>query len=513
MKERTAMKSIRKIIVLYEQKLLSRRGIGAAVNLPHTTVADYINRYGDSSLDLEEVKSLTDREIYDKLFIAPRSRDHSSDSILPDFSYIHTELHRPHVTRQLLWEEYRERYPDGLGYSQFCQRYNDYKKTLSISMRQVHRAGEKLFIDYSGSKVPYTDRVTGEVHSAEIFIAVLGASGYSYAEASANQRKESFVSSHINTFKYMEGITAVLVPDNLKSAVTQACFYDPGINRIYQDMAEHYNCVVIPARVRKPKDKSKVELSVSLVQRWILARLRNHHFSSIAQINEAIWPLLERLNDKKIRHLGKSRYELYKSLDKPALQGLPATDYILREIRICRVNIDYHIQLEGAFYSVPYQLVHKEVRAFYTSRTVEIFHETKQVAQHMRQHKKGYVSTHKEHMASSHRVWADMSPSRLVRWGAEYGASMQQLIESILKAKPHPELGFRTCLGILAHAKSVKDDQVLELTAQKMLTLKSYRVKHFKEIIKSKSYLLQKTEEEIPLPDQHENLRPSTYYN
>ena len=506
------MHTIRKILQLYEQKVLSNRNIGKAVNIPQSTIGDYIKRYKSSDLNRDDLIVLSDREIYNHLF-GQVTLARETKQPLPDFNYIHTELHRPHVTRQLLWEEYRQAHSDGLGYSQFCQKYSDYKKNLSLSMRQVHQAGEKLFIDYSGSKVPYTDPVTGLVHHAEIFTAVLGASGYTYAEASVNQSKESFANSHINTFKYINGVPVVLVPDNLKSAVIEASFFDAQINSTYQDMANHYGCVVIPARVRKPKDKSKVELAVLLVQRWILARLRNHHFNSIHEINEAIWPLLKRLNDKKMRHLGKSRYELYQQLDLPALKNLPTTDYILRENKICRVNIDYHIQLAGCYYSVPYQLAHKEVRVYYSSQSVEIFYENKQVAVHLKLFQKGAVSTQKDHMASSHRAWSDFSPSRLIRWGANYGTSMEQLIEDILSSKPHPELGFKTCLGILSHAKTIEDPQILELTAKKMLTLKSYRVKHFKAILKSKSYLPQPMEEELPLPQNHNNLRNPAIYH
>lgn len=507
------MKVIRKVLLLYEQKLLSTREISRSLDLPRATVSDYIQRYKGSQMALDDIPSLSDREIYERLFEKPPSRRGLRPDHLPDFAYIHQELRRPHVTRQLLWEEYRERCPEGLGYSQFCQRYKDYSKQISISMRQTHKAGEKLFIDYAGTKVPYTDPRTGTVHYASVFTAVLGASGYTYAEATKDQKARSFIGATIQSFHYMEGVANILVPDNTRTAVTLASYYDPEINRTYQDMADHYGCVIIPARPRRPKDKSKVELGVCLVQRWILARLRNYHFTSIAELNEQITDLLDLLNDKKIRHLGKSRYELYLELDKPALLGLPPDDYVLREIKACRVNIDYHVQLEGCFYSVPYQLVHKEVWVYYTPQSVDIYYDNKRVALHKRLYHKGSVSTLKEHMASSHRVYAEFSPSRLIDWGAQYGRSMQELIEQILLSKPHPELGYRTCMGILTHAKTVNEPKILDLTAKKMLKLKSYRVRHFKEILKNKSYIVRDTEEELPLPPVHANLRnPSSYH-
>jgi transposase len=506
------MKVIRKVLLLYEQKLLSTREISRSLDLPRATVSDYIQRYKRSHLTPDDIPSLSDREIYERLFKTPGlRRKHRSDH-LPDFAYIHQELRRPHVTRQLLWEEYRERCPEGLSYSQFCQRYKDYSKQISISMRQTHKAGEKLFLDYAGSKIPYTDPQTGILHYASVFTAVLGASGYTYAEATQDEKKRSFISATIHSFHYMGGVTGVLVPDNTKAAVTTPAYYDPDINKTYQDMADHYGCVVIPARPRRPKDKSKVELGVCLVQRWILARMRNRHFTSIAEINENIDELLVLLNDKKIRHVGKSRYELYLELDKPSLASLPPDDYVLREIKACRVNIDYHIQLDGCFYSVPYQLAHKEVWVYYTAQSVDIYYENKRVAFHKRLYHKGSASTLKEHMASSHRIYAEFSPSRLIAWGSQYGKSMKELIEQILVSRTHPELGYRTCLGILTHAKTVKEPKILELTAQKMLELKSYRVKHFKEILKNKSYIVRETEEDLPLPPVHKNLRnPSSY--
>jgi len=470
------MKRIRTILKLSFVDGLSLRAIGLAVHQPHTTVKDYISRYKASELTMDDVDQLSDQDLYGKLFPLERRQPLTPPLHSPDYGWVHTELKRPHVTRQLLWEEYRKDTPEGLSYSQFCQNYIEYKKTLSISMRQTHLAGEKLFVDYAGTSIPYTDPITGVVHKTALFIGVLGASGAVYAESSPDQSTPSFIQSHIGCFHYFEGVPKILVPDNLKSAVIKADLYDPQLNSSYRDMAEYYGAVIIPARVRKPKDKAKAELGVLLVERWIVAALRNRLFHSIDEINQAIWDLLDRLNSKMIRGLGKSRHELYQELDKPALQALPAEPYILREMKQCRVNIDYHIQLKGAYYSVPYQLAHREVTAIYSARTVEIYHDNRCVASHVRQTCKGAVSTQAEHMASSHRVWAEYSPSRLIGWGARYGPFMKRLIEDILISKPHPELGFRTCLGILNHAKGVESHFALEMTAQRMLELKSYRV-------------------------------------
>mgnify|MGYP000347907834 FL=1 len=373
---RLKMKHIRKIIELSELTDLSVRAIRNALNLPRSTVNDYLTAYKASDLTLELIQSLNDDQIYTALF---GDKTKGSARPLPDFAKMNTELKKKHVTRYLLWEEYREKHPDGLGYSQFCEHYRLWSKKVSVSMRQTHKAGEKLFVDYSGLTMEVIDPKTGEISKAEVFVAALGASGYSYAEASMSQKKHDFIASHVRAFRFYNGVTEVLVPDNLKSAVTRANWYEPDINESYQDMADHYGTVVLPARPYKPKDKSKAELSVKLVQRWILARLRHIKFFSLHELNEAIWELLDDLNNRKMRHLGKSRRELFEALDQPALKALPDRTYIYRDFKDCKVNIDYHILLEKDLYSVPYQLAGEVVNARYTSTTVEIYHKDKRV--------------------------------------------------------------------------------------------------------------------------------------
>ena len=373
---RLKMKHIRKIIELSELTDLSVRAIRNALNLPRSTVNDYLTAYKASDLTLELIQSLNDDQIYTALF---GDKTKGSARPLPDFAKMNTELKKKHVTRYLLWEEYREKHPDGLGYSQFCEHYRLWSKKVSVSMRQTHKAGEKLFVDYSGLTMEVIDPKTGEISKAEVFVAALGASGYSYAEASMSQKKHDFIASHVRAFRFYNGVTEVLVPDNLKSAVTRANWYEPDINESYQDMADHYGTGGLPARPYKPKDKSKAELSVKLVQRWILARLRHIKFFSLHELNEAIWELLDDLNNRKMRHLGKSRRELFEALDQPALKALPDRTYIYRDFKDCKVNIDYHILLEKDLYSVPYQLAGEVVNARYTSTTVEIYHKDKRV--------------------------------------------------------------------------------------------------------------------------------------
>ncbi|MEA3288188.1 MAG: IS21 family transposase [Candidatus Marinimicrobia bacterium] len=504
------MKHIRKIIELHERSGLSVRQIKNALNLPRSTVSDYLKAWGDSDLSLKQMESLNDDQVYTALF---GSKVQKSRRPLPDFSKMHTELKKKHVTRSLLWEEYREQHPKGLGYSQFCEHYRLWSKKVNVSMRQVHKAGEKLFVDYSGLTMEVIDPKTGEISKAEVFVAALGASGYSYAEASMSQQKQDFITSHIRAFQFYGGVTEVLVPDNLRSAVTRANWYDPDINESYQDMADHYGTVVVPARPYKPKDKSKAELSVKLVQRWILARLRHRQFFSLHELNEAIWELLEDLNHRKMRHLNKSRRELFEELDQPALKALPERAYIYKDFKDCKVNIDYHIQLESDYYSVPYQLAGKVVRARYTSTTVEIYHENKRVATHPRGPGKGIAATITDHMASAHKAMAEWTPSKVISWGKGYGPTTGDLFEKIMADKPHPEMGFRTCLGILSRAKG-EDNSRVEAVSKRMLELKLYRVKNFKNILSNKTYsqTLDEPLEMTPPDSHHENVRGQQCY-
>lgn len=505
------MLTIRRIITLREKSGLSIRQIARALNTPSSTVEDYIRRYKNSGLTVLDLSTKTSTEIYTKLF-CEKVRKPSYRKPLPDFQVIHSELKQKHVTRQLLWEEYRELHPDGYSYTQFCDLYRDWSKSIIISMHQEHKAGEKMFIDYSGLTMDIINRSTGEISKAQIYVACLGASEYTFAEGVTSQDQQDFIQGTVDALHFFGGSPDIAVPDNLKSAVTKADRYEPKINAAFQDMAEHYQMAVIPARVRSPKDKSKVELSVKLVQRWILAKLRHREFFSIFQLNRAISELLGQLNGKTIRKLGQCRRELYEKLDKPALHPLPKQPYVYRESKVCRVNVDYHIELNKSYYSVPYQLIREQVMVYHSRKTVEIYHDNHRVAVHPRTYKIGKYMTISEHMPSSHRAHADWTPSRIISWGNSFGDHTGRLMEKIMEAKPHPENGFRTCLGILNHARKV-ETQVVEAASRKMLELRSYRLAHFREIIKNRTYQTDLPLSVDPPEGDHENIRGEEYYD
>jgi len=510
---RMKLRQIKKVLQSCYKAHLSIRQISKSLHKPKSTVSDYVARFSKSGLSIEELDTKSDNEIYSALFPAESKRPKQRlQKILPDLNKIHLELKKKYVTRELLWEEYKALYPHNhYGYTHFCNLYKAWEKRLNVSMRIDHKAGEKMFLDFSGLKWEIIDRNSGELKEVEIFVSALGASGYSYAEATLNQTSAVFIASSIHAFEFFAGVTEILVPDNLKAAVTKADKYDPQINDTFQDMADHYGCVVIPARPYKSKDKAKVELSVKLVQRWILARLRHQQFFSLAELNQAIFALLDYFNNRIIKRYGKSRKELYLQLDKPALKALPGRPYILREFKDCKVNIDYHIEVDGSFYSVPYQLAGEYVSAIYTTSNVEVFYNNKRVALHVRSYQKGAFCTKEEHMASAHRVYGKWTPSRLITWGGVFGIYTKELMSAILASKPHPEMGFRICIAILNTAKCHKDAHAIEMTSKKMLELKCYKVKHFKDILQNKTYESQEKSNAL-YPPQHSNLRGNNYY-
>ena len=507
--ERLSMRKISEALRLKWKCGLSNRSIGRSCQMSHSTVSEYLKRAEVVGLKWPLPDGLDDEKLY-RLLFPEKIADKSAAQVLPDWEIVHRELKKRSVTLRLLWTEYREAHPGGYGYSQYCDLYRRYAKKLDPPMRQNHKAGEKLYVDYAGDTVPITDPETGEVHQAHIFVATQGASSYTYAEAQPSQAMVHWIGGHVRAHVFFGGVTEIIVPDDLVQGVKHACRYEPELNPTYLEMAQHYEVAVIPARVRHPRDKAKVEVGVQVVERWILARLRNRTFFSLAELNCAIIELLKELNERPMKHLGKSRKELFEELDRPALRPLPATPYEYATWKTARVNIDYHVDFEKHFYSVPYGLIHQEVRIRATEHLIEIFHKSQPeaVAIHPRSQIIGRYSTQTAHMPISHQKAGEWTPERLQHWAEEIGPHTGQLIQAILGSRRHPEQAFRSCLGILRLSKQYSSSQ-METACQMARTDKELNYHGVKTILE---HLPALPPSETPALPTHENIRGNSYY-
>jgi len=490
----------------------SRRRIARAVDVSRSTVADYLKRAERAGIGWPVLDELDDSALERLLFPPPPMLPAASRGV-PDFAAVHRELKRKGVTLFLLWEEYKSTHPDGFQYSWFCQRYRAFASKVDLVMRQSHRAGETTFVDYAGHTVPVVDRSSGEIRAAQVFVAVLGASNYTFAEATWTQALPDWIGSHQRAFAFFGGVTETVVPDNLKTGVTRAHRYEPDLNPTYAEMAAHYRLAILPTRIVKPRDKAKVEVGVQVVERWILARLRNQVFFSLDELNRAIAKLLPLLNERPFKKLPGCRRELYEQLDRPALQPLPAQPYVFALWKKARVNIDYHIELERHYYSVPYQLVKIQVEARLSAHTVEIFHRGKRVASHRRSYQQAGHTTVTAHMPRPHREYAEWTPRRLVEWAKKTGPATGELIGYILERRRHPQQGFRSCLGILRLGKSYGDAR-LEAACVRALRIGSASYKSIESILKHKLDLNPLPEPAQPAsPIDHDNVRGPKYYH
>jgi len=507
--KRLPMRRLREILRLKYECALPHRAIASACGVGAGTVSKYVGRALRAGLSWPLPEDLDDAQLEARLFSLPPTRGVPRPQ--PDAAWVHRELKRPGVTLQLLWLEYLQVHPDGYRYSQFCEHYHRFARTLSPSMRQVHRAGEKAFVDFSGQRPEIVDRRTGEVRPVELFVGALGASSYVYAEATEDQSLTGWIAAHVHMVEAWGGCPEIFVPDCLKAGVTTACRYEPVVNRTYEEMARHYGAAVLPARPHHPKDKPKVEASILVVQRWILARLRDRTFFSLPALNEAIFELTGELNERLMKHLGVSRRELFERLDRPALKPLPPTRFEMAVWKECGVNIDYHIDFERNFYSVPCQLVHQRVEARATATTVEVFFKSRRVASHPRQYGRGKVSTLPEHMPAAHRAHAEWTPSRIIGWAEKTGPATAGVVEEILKSRPHPEQGYRACLGLLRLGKASGAER-LEAACARALRLGACSYRAVKNILASGLDRVPLDEvPSSPLP-AHDNIRGATYY-
>lgn len=409
-----SMRKVREVLRLHFGAGLSARKIATSCNIGRSTVGEYLQRAQEIGLGWPLPEGMDDTQLEAILFKRP---SHSSTRPLPDMNYLHTEMRRKGMTLQLLWYEYKVACEDGYQYTQFCEYYRRSQEKLDLSLRKEYRAGERVFVDWAGPEVPIVNRDTGEITFASIFVAVLGASSLTFVEAFLSKVQANWILAHIHAFEYFGGVPEIVVEDNLKTGVAKPCRYEPDINPIYQDMASHYGTAVIPSRVRKPRDNGKAEAGGLLVERWILAALRNHTFFSVAELNVAIRELLERLNNKKFKKLPYSRRELFDTLERAALKPLPSERYPFVQWKTAKVNIDYHIEVERHFYSVPYQLVNEQVDVRLGTHLVEVLFKHKRVASHVRSYIPGRATTCPEHQLLSHAKLAS-SPMILRLWKA-----------------------------------------------------------------------------------------------
>lgn len=512
--ERLSMRNTREILRLKYSLGLSHRRVAHSLGLSVGSVGETLRRAERSGLDWAQAQGLTDEALESRLY-GPAVCPGAGQRPVPDCQWVHTERRRPGVTLALLHLEYLEKHPGGYRYTQFCEFYRRWLKRRRLTMRQVHRAGEKMFTDYAGKKPHLVDPRTGEVRTVELFVAVLGASNYTYAETTLTQKSADWIGSHVRAFEYFGGVPTAVIPDQLKSGVTKACRYEPAIQRTYEEMARHYGTHVLPARPASPKDKAKVEVAVQVVERWILARLRNQTFFFLEALNARIAELLEELNARPMRLYGVSRRALFARLERRCLQALPAERFTYAEWKLARVNIDYHIEVHHHFYSVPHRLVREPVEARVTATTVEIFHRGIRAASHRRSHLRGQHTTVPEHMPKAHQKHLEWSPSRFIRWGERIGESTALLIQAILAERPHPEMGYRSCLGILRLARRYGPER-LERACARALAIRARSYRSVESILKHGLDHSPPPQAPPASPDpplRHENIRGEDYYH
>ena len=512
------MRRVREILTLSRDAGLATREVARRLGMAPPTLREMFKRFEASGLTWPLPVGLGDTELEARLYGTARTNENQRRRPEPDWGVVNRELKRKHVTLQILWDEYIELYPEGYSYSRYCELYTAWARRLPVTMRQTHLGGDKLFVDYAGDTVPVIiDRHSGRIQAAHIYVAVMGGSSLSFACASWTETLPDWISAHVQAFAYFGGSARLLVPDNPKVAVIKACLYEPQINRTYADMAGHYGTAVLPARPRRPRDKPKVESAVRIVERWLLGRLRRRRFYSLVDVNAAISELLERLNDHRIlRYVNRTRRQLFVEIDAPRLNPLPLEPYTLCEWKVCKVGPDYHIEVGKHFYSVPYRHARAHVEVRTTGRTVEVFLKGERIAAHMRSSGDGKSTTLPEHMPSSHRRYLDWTHERILREALQIGPSTAMLCQVILEHRPHPEQGFRSCLGIVRLAKSFTPER-LEAACERGLHVGAKTYGSIKSILDKK--LDRQPIGRAATPEDeaggavHPNIRGPDYYN
>src|SRR5271170_1412525 len=429
------MRKLREVLRLGYELKLGYQQIGRSCAIGVGTVHKYLKRAEAAGVtwplpeDWDEAR--VDAAVFPRR--EPSIAEHDPARTPMDFAAIHEQLRsNKYVTLQLLWEEYRQVNPDAYRYSRFCELYQRWRSKLDVVLRHEHKAGEKMFVDWAGATIPVYDRHTGEAWQAPLFVATLGASSYTWSEATRDQQMEAWLKAHVHAFEHFQGIPELAVPDNCKTGVSKAHRYDPDLNPTYFNFARHSGFAIVPARPRKPRDKAKVESAVQVTQRWIVAALRHRKFFSLEELNLAIRELLGKLNHRPFRKRDGTRASVWEAIDKPALKPLPMEPFDLSEWCRARVNIDYHVAFDANFYSVPYNLVQELVEIRSTPTTVEILHKGTRVASHLRSRGRGQSITSHEHRPKSHQAHLEWTPSRMVQWAQKIGPYTAQLFERMM---------------------------------------------------------------------------------
>lgn len=504
------MRKIAESLRLHYEFGRSRRQIAEVIGASPTTVGDYLRRASLAGIGYPLPAGLDEVGLEAKLF--PPTPPSGVARPEPDWPTIHRELRKKHVTLDLLWQEYKTEQPEGYAYSAFCQHYREWVGKLAVSMRQTHHPGEKCFVDYAGTTLPVIHPDTGEIRQAQLFVAVLGASNYTYAEATWSQTLPDWLGSHVRAFEFIGGCTEAVVPDNLKSGVKKPSFYEPDINPSYQEWARHYGVAVLPARVRKPKDKAKVEGGVLVASRWIIAALRNRRFFSLEELNRAIRELLERLNHRAFKKLPGCRRSAFEEIDRPALRPLPETRYVYAEWSQCRAGIDYHVEADIHYYSVPYRFARQELDLRVTVHTVEVFHKGVRIASHVRSQEKGRHTTVDAHMAPAHQMVAGWNAPRLLDWARKLGPHTAAYIEHLMTTRRYPQQAYRAALGVLRLARGYGQPR-LEAACERAIAINAHSYRSVLSILKNGLDRKAETAVQSSLSLEHANVRGSLYYH
>lgn len=504
------MRRIRDCLRLHFENKFNQTEIARALGISRSTVQDYLSRFTIRQLTFDQIAAVSDTDLENLFFHREKDDSTSTDPLCElDYEYLHQELHRSGVTLRLLWEEYKKTHSNGFQYSQFCWYFQQWRKKLKVYMRQIHLSGERIFVDYSGKKPSIVNRFTGEIQEVELLVLCWGCSHYTYAEAQLSQELRNWIMGHVRGFDYFGCVAKLLVPDNLKSGVAKAHRYDPDVNPTYTELSEHYGFGVLPARPNHPRDKAKVETSVQIVQRWIVARLRNQVYHSIEDLNRAIWLLLTELNNRPMQKIHRSRKELFEELDKPNSLKLPLDRFTYRQSYAPTINLDYHIEIEKRYYSVPWNYYGKKVQVYLSDGIVSVFSGDERIAIHNELKKPYTYATQPEHMPPKHRAYHDWSIAVVLRKAREVGPATEVLVKKIIAQKQHPQQGFRPAQGILRLTATYGNDR-LEAAASIAASFDFTRVHQIASILKNGKDL--PAEEATGTVDNVNNVRGPEYY-